>query len=49
MSTKEDFRNLRLNHIEKLATALYFWNTGHETDNLAFLSKSVNRKKELII
>jgi hypothetical protein len=27
------FRNLRLNHTDKSARALHFWNTGHETNN----------------
>ena len=31
--TKEHFRNHRLNHIDKSAIVLHFWNTGHEIDN----------------
>jgi hypothetical protein len=47
--TKEHFRNLRLDHIEKSAIALHFWNIGHEINNSANLLKSVNNKNELII
>ena len=43
-STKEHFRNLRLNH----TVASHFWNTGHEINHSANLLKSVNRKNELI-
>ena len=46
---KLHFRNLRLNHTDKSAIELHFWNTGHETNNSAILLKSVNRKNELII
>jgi GIY-YIG catalytic domain. len=47
--TKEHFRILRLNHIEKSALALPFWNTGQETDNSATLLKSVNKRNILLI
>ena len=42
--TKENFRNLRLNHTDKLAIALHFWKMGHEINNSASLLKSFNRK-----
>jgi len=47
--TKEHFRNLRLDHIEKSAIALHFWNIGHEINNSANLLKSVNNKNKLIV
>ena len=46
--TKEHFRNLRLNHTDKSAIASHFGNTGHEINNSANISKSVNRLNELI-
>ena len=49
MRTKEHFRNVRLNHVEKSAIAAHFWNTGHEINNSATLLKSVNQKNELTI
>ena len=48
MRTKEHFRNLRLNHIDKSAIASHFWNSGHEINNSANVLKSVNRKNEII-
>ena len=47
--TKEHFRNLRLNHLEKSAIASHVWNTGHEINKSATLLKSVNIKNELMI
>ena len=43
--TKEHFRNVRLNHLEKS----HVWNTGHEINKSATLLKSVNKKNELMI
>ena len=47
--TKEHFRNVRLNHLEKTAIASHVWNTGHEINKSATLLKSVNEKNELMI
>ena len=47
--TKERFRNLRLNHVEKPAIASHFCNTGHEIDNSAIILELVNKRKELVI
>ena len=46
--TKEHFRNLRLNHIEKSAIESHFKNTGLP-ENSANLLKSVYKRNELII
>ena len=46
--TKEHFRNVRLNHLEKSAIGSHVWNTGHEINKSATLLKSVNKKNELM-
>ena len=47
--TKEHFRNLKLDNIEKSTIASHFWNTVHEIDNRATSIESVNKMNELLI
>ena len=41
--------NLRLYYIEKSATALHFWKTEYEIDNLSTKLKSANKRNKLFI